>query len=268
MNWLNKLERKFGKYYIHNLMFFIVMITAFVYVLYNVNPEMGSISNLSLNPSKVMEGEVWRLVTFIFIPVGGGVVTMFLALYLNYIAGSGLEQEWGGFKFNVYYLVCILTTIVISFLTGEKATASAINLSLFLAFAKVYPDFELLLFFILPVKVKWLAMLNILLIGFNIITAPNVGNVLIAFAPLISYLLFFGKEIFVQGKTRATSVVRKHEYNSKIAEAETGKNAVKQCRVCGITEIDNPDMEFRYCSKCNGKYLYCSEHIKDHEHVE
>lgn len=269
MKFLNKLERKIGKYYIHNLMFFVVMITAFVYVLYSINPGMGNIGNLVLRPSAVMDGQWWRLITFIFIPAGGSVISMFFALYLNYIAGAGLEQEWGGFKFNAYYLVCILTTIAVSFATGAPATATAINLSLFLAFAKVYPDYEFLLFFMIPVKVKWLAVLDIILIVMQVFQTAKYGFgfVLIAVTPLISYLLFFGKDIFVQGKTRTTSAIRKHEYNAKIAEVEK-KVEVKACKVCGVTEIENPDMEFRYCSKCNGKFLYCSEHIREHEHIK
>lgn len=267
MKWLNKLERKFGKYYIHNLMFFVVMITAFVYVLCVVNPEIQGWKNFSLNPSKVMEGEVWRLVTFIFIPQFGSVVSLFFGLYLNYIAGAGLEQEWGGFKFNIYYLVCILSTIVVSFITGVTATAVTVNLSLFLAFAKVYPDYEFLLFFVLPMKVKWLATLDIIIILFNVFEAHSLGGVLLAITPLISYLLFFGKEIFVTNKTRATSAIRKYEYNSQISEVKK-EQELKKCKICGITENDNPEMEFRYCSKCNGKFLYCSDHIRNHQHIE
>lgn len=271
MNWLNKLERKFGKYYIHNLMFYIVMITAFVYVLGIMSPDIGGMSNLVLLPGRVMQGEIWRLITFIFIPSNVGmmsIISMFFTLYLNYIAGSGLEQEWGGFKFNIYYLVSILVVIAVSFLTGAPATAAAINLSLFLAFARVYPDLEFLLFFLIPVKVKWLAYLDVAIIFYNIIKGPTVGYVLIALTPLISFLIFFGKDLFVKSKTRATSAVRKHEFNSKIAEVKSEKQEVKTCKVCGITEKDNPEMEFRYCSKCNGKFLYCSEHIRDHEHIE
>ena len=169
MNWLNKLERKIGRFYIKNLMLIIIAGTILVYAFSMMAPDSNLINNIILDPSKVMEGEVWRLVTFIFVPTGGSIISFMFSLYFNYLAGTGLENEWGEFKFNFYYFVGMITTIIVSMITGVSATGSYINMSLFLAFAMIYPNFQVLLFYIIPVKVKYLAILDWVFIGLRFI---------------------------------------------------------------------------------------------------
>ncbi|MGL5151247.1 MAG: rhomboid family intramembrane serine protease [Clostridium sp.] len=267
MKLLDKLERKFKKFYIHNLMLYIVMTNAIVYFLMRMDGFSGFINSLALFPSKVLEGEVWRLLTFIFIPPNGGLFTLFFSLYFYYIAGSGLEHEWGGFKFNMYYLCGMIATILVSFATGIPGVPTFINLSLFLAFARINPDMEVLLFFLIPLKIKYLAWFNwaiILYQGFMATMDSNWGMLLYIVAPVLNFFLFFGKDLVTNGFRRGSSIKRKAEYKS---QSTPKKDYFHKCTVCGITDVDDPDMEFRYCSKCSGKHGYCKNHINDHEHI-
>ena len=261
MNWLNKLEKKFGKISIKNLMMDIVSINAGVYVMLLIKPALYD--SLILDPSMVMRGEVWRLITFIFIPPQTSILWIFLILYMSFIIGSSLEQEWGSFKFNVYYLMGMIGTIIAAFIGGNAVTAVYLNLSLFLAFARIYPDYEILLFFILSVKVKYLAWLELAFICFTIITA-SVSIKLAAIASLINYLIFFGKDIFIQIKTKNKVYHNKELYNSKLSK----KDYFHKCTVCGITEKENSNMDFRYCSTCDGNFEYCMDHLKNHDHIK
>ena len=265
MNWLNKLERKFGRYYISNLMGIITAITGAVFIVeYAFRINISDL--LYLNPYLVLKGQVWRLVTFIFANTRNSVFTIFM-IYFYYIAGNALENVWGGFKFNVYYLVGMLSTILVSFITGIPATGVFVNLSLFLAYAKLYPDMEVLLFFIIPLKIKYLAYFNwaiIILDSLIYIMHGIWGGVLLSVVPIVNYLIFFTKSNYRETKMRTGSVIRMKDYKRKVNSAK--KAYTHKCYVCGITDVDDPDMEFRYCSKCTGKKGYCEKHINNHEH--
>lgn len=263
MNLLDKLERKFGKLGIKNLMLYIVTANAAVFLLMIVDPEKTLYYKLALDPAMVMKGEVWRLITFIFIPPNSSPIWIVLVLYFSYLIGSSLEHEWGSFRFTLYYFMGIIGTIAAAFISGNPVTATYLNMSLFLAFAKIYPDYEILLFFVLPVKVKYLAWLDWTLIGWTVLTAP-VSLKLAAIASVVNYFVFFGREIIFRSKTRRQSYMNRQEYRAQVPK----KNYFHKCTVCGVTEKDNPDMEFRYCSTCEGHYEYCLEHLKKHEHVK
>lgn len=271
-----KLSRKLKRIYIPNLMFYIVVTNALVYFLCQMEGFTNLPNYLSLVPAKIMEGEVWRLITFIFIPQAGGLFSLFFFLYLYYMAGSGLEHEWGGFKFNMYYLCGMVVTIICSFIvdgtigSGYSAlfASTFLNLSLFLAFARLYPDMQMLLFFIIPIKIKYLALFNWFLIIYNlfgVITSGVYVLSLLILAPVVNFLLFFGKDIVVNGFRRGSSIKRKAEFKAAMPKE---KEYFHKCTVCGVTDVDDPDMEFRYCSKCNGKYGYCMNHINNHEHIQ
>lgn len=262
MNWLNKLERKIGKFYIRNLMLIIISGTILVYGFTMLSGDQTLINNISLVPSKVMQGEVWRLVTFIFVPSSFSIISFIFSIYFYYLAGTGLEHEWGEFKFNFYYFVGMLATIAVSMITGATATGTFINLSLFLAFARIYPDFQVLLFYIIPIKVKYLAILNWIIIGINFLSAGSMAGRILTLVPLINFFLFFGKDIFTGTKSGAVNYRRQQKFRAQVKEREV----LHKCAVCGITEKDDPKMEFRYCSKCSGKKCYCINHIRDHKH--
>lgn len=270
-----KFSRKIRGFYIPNLMLYIVITNALVFFLTQMEGFQNLHNYLALIPAKVMDGEVWRLLTFIFIPQANGVFSLFFFLYLYYMAGSGLEHEWGGFKFNMYYLCGMVVTIIFSFIVDNVIgfpisalyASTFLNLSLFLAFARLYPDMELLLFFILPIKIKYLALFNWLIILYDLFKVISNGQYIISLliiAPVINFLIFFGKDIVVNGFRRGSSIKRKAEFKAAMPKE---KEYFHKCTVCGITDVDDPDMEFRYCSKCSGKHGYCMNHINNHEHL-
>lgn len=262
MNWLSKLEQKLGRFAIPNLMTYIVGLNGLIFILTYIDRTGSVLHYLMLIPSLVMQGEFWRLITYVFIPPNLSPIWIFFTLYFYYMIGNGLEQEWGSFRFNLYYLLGMIGTTLAAFITGGGATATYINLSLFLAFARIYPDFELLIFFVLPVKIKYLAWLNWAFIGFTILTAALPVKVT-AIVAIINYFIFFGKEI-------QTGTVRRRQVyeNRKRFESQIPKDfTIHKCVVCGKTEKDDPKLEFRYCAKCEGDYEYCMEHLQTHDHV-
>lgn len=191
MKWLNKLERKFGRYAIPNLMYYIIGITMAVYVVqYILNIPLYSY--LAFIPGLIMKGQVWRIIAFIFIPPASSIVTIAFVMYFYYMMGMTLENEWGTFKFNVYYLFGMIGTIIAAFLAGD-GTSVYLNLSLFLAFAYIFPDVEILLFFILPVKVKWIAYLDWAYFILSLIFG-TMSTRIAAIASLINFFIFFGDD--------------------------------------------------------------------------
>ncbi|MDA8431576.1 MAG: hypothetical protein M0Z60_01280 [Nitrospiraceae bacterium] len=264
MGWLNKLERKFGRYAIRELIVYIIGINGLIYVLSHAYPQSRAIGLLAFDPSLIVHGQVWRLFTFIFIPPAASVLWIFFILYFYYIVGIGLEHEWGSFRFNVYYFTGMLATAAAALATGQGTTALYLNLSLFLAFAYIYPDYQILLFFILPVKVKYLAWLNWAFLALTVFTAPLAAKIA-AVAAVCNYFLFFGKEIVSTAGSRSSTYRRRMTFASR---SMPGRKTIHRCTVCGMTELDDRTMDFRYCSTCEGDYEYCMKHLKDHEHVK
>jgi membrane associated rhomboid family serine protease len=260
MNWLDKLERKIGKYSISNLMKYIVFITGFVYILSAFDTSGTFRGRLTLEPDLVAQGQIWRLITYIFIPPSSSPIFILITLYFYYMIGTALEQEWGSFRFNVYYLIGMIGTTIAALLTGY-GTSSYLNASLFLAFARLYPEYEILLFFILPVKMKYLGWLNWITIIFTILTGTIPAKAA-AVASILNYLIFFGGDIIRRRRNTANVRVNKRRFN----EVKPKKVTMHKCTVCGINELEDPKMEFRYCSKCEGLHEYCMEHLYNHEH--
>ncbi len=261
MHWFDKLERKYGHIAVHNLMHYIVGAMGLLYCLTYIGKNFILLDILSLDPNLVMKGQIWRLFTYIFIPPLNSPLWTFITLYFYYLVGSGLEEEWGSFKFNLYYLTGMIGTTLAAFITKDSVGATYLNLSLFLAFAKIYPDFELLLFFIIPVKVKYLAMLNWIFIAFTVLTG-SIPLKLAAIASILNYFIFFGKDISYSIKNNKETYHRRKNFKSGLPKV----TSIHKCTLCGITEKDDPHMDFRYCSQCEGDYEYCMDHLKNHEH--
>ena len=266
MNILNRLERTLGRYAIKQLIVYIVGINALIYVMRIGIPQSNAIGKLWLDPQLIMQGEVWRLITWIFIPPSASMLWIFFILYFYYMVGIGLEQEWGSFRFNLYYFTGVAGTVLAAFIVGYGSTGLYLNLSLFLAFAYIYPDFEILLFFILPVKVKYLAWLNWAFIAFTVITAP-IPEKVAALVSISNFFLFFGSDIINNAKHRG-SVYRRRKGFSHSFNAPTKRTSIHKCTICGMTENDDITMEFRYCSTCEGDHEYCMTHLKAHEHIK
>ena len=219
MNWLNKLERKYSHLAIKNLMYYIVFLNAIIYILILMDNTGSVIPLLTLNPELILQGEVWRLVSYIFIPPGASPIFIFFILYFYYMVGTGLEQEWGTFKFNLYYLIGMLGTTVATFITGGGVTAIYLNLSLFLAFAYIYPNFEVLLFLLLPVKVKYLAWLNWFFIGFTVVSGTLPAKVA-ALVSIANFLLFFGKDIYKNLQRRQQVNRNRNKFRSQMSDRD------------------------------------------------
>lgn len=290
MNWISRLERKFGRYAIPNLMYFIIILYGIGFVLDYINPYFY-IQYLSLNAAEILHGQIWRIVTFLIQPPSNNLFFLIIALYFYYTIGRALEQTWGSFRFNLYFFTGVLFHVIAALLvylfTGQvyMLGTSYLNLSLFFAFAAVYPDMEFLLFYIVPVKAKWLAWIDGAFFVWTIIQGflPSYGETYSsdrasAFAAAISILNFV--IFFVSTRNYAQyspkQQKRRREFKKQMkarpqnhyAAQSDGRVPKHRCAVCGRTELDNPELEFRYCSKCNGNYEYCQDHLFTHEHVK
>ena len=263
IKWLNKLQRKYGKFAIPNLMKHIVILTAIVYFFAYLVEIPNLIGYLTLHPWAVRQGQIWRLITYIAIPPSRSPIFIIFVLYFYYMVGTGLEQAWGSFKFNIYYFIGMLATTIAAFVSGMPATATYLNLSLFLAFAKIYPDYQIRLFLILPIKVKYLAIFNWIIIALTIIFSPQ-GRIS-AIMAVVNYFIFFGKKIIQDLKRKKKVYSNRKNFKSGFNNSDRGP--IHQCTVCGITEEDDADMQFRYCSQCEGAHEYCMDHLDDHQHI-
>ncbi|WP_367925072.1 hypothetical protein [uncultured Ruthenibacterium sp.] len=194
MKWIYRLERKFGNFCIHNLMMVIVMGQLLVYLADQLTPAIALSNRLFLYWPAVMQGEIWRLVTFVFVPDSMSVFMLAITLYCNYLIGHGLESTWGDFRFNVYYVCGMLGAIISAALFGI-GTSTYLNLSLFFAYAMLYPDMQFLFFFFLPIKAKYLGLISGGICLLQFVFGPWVIKGSILFS-LINFLLFFGADFF------------------------------------------------------------------------
>lgn len=253
---IDKLEKRFGKCAIPNITLYIVTLNALCYMLITQRPSF--INFLTLNVDKIFKGQIWRIFTYLFIPPMTNFIFIFFALYFLYLIGSGLEAEWGSFRLNLYYLVGMVSITFVSFLfPNVNITNAYLNISLFLAFATIYPDFTVLLFFILPVKVKWLAWISCFFMVLSIINGTFVSAVFI-FVSLLNYFIFLGPKLLakisLRINTKVTDVPLKTKQNKPF----------HQCSVCESNDINNPEMTFRVCPICEKDF--CSLHIDNHRH--
>jgi len=263
MSLIKKLERKYARFAIKNLMAYLVAFTGLVFFLSYIDRTGLFINKLTLVPSLIMRGEFWRLFTYVFIPPTFSVFWIFFTLYFYYLAGASLEREWGSFRFNLYYFTGMLGITVTAFWFGNAATSFYLNLTLFLAFARLYPDFELLLFFIFPVKIKYLAWLSWGYLALTFIREPIYAKITVLIS-LANYFLFFGKEIIASIVQRHQTSENRRRFQNKMPRT----NSIHKCVICGRTEQDRPELTFRYCALCAGDHEYCLEHLHRHEHIQ
>ena len=268
---------------IPNLMRVIVIGNVAVYVLMLLTQanDANALSFLTFNLNALLHGEVWRLGTFVFVPPYSSPFALLISLYFYYWIGSTLERQWGTAKFNLYYisgtLLTVLGVVLASLITGNPYLTAAgtgyVNLSMFFAFAFLFPDTTVLLFFILPVKMKWLAYLDGALFAFDIIKAIGAHNwagVVLPIVALLNFAVFIWPEVHYL-KERAKYQNSRKTVQFRQAQQQQAKQAQQQgyrhkCAVCGRTDTDYPDLQFRYCSKCVGYHCFCQDHIFNHVH--
>lgn len=257
MNLLNKLERRFGRYALPNVTLYLVMGQALVF-LFSYSRQLD-ISRAVLVPALVLNGEWWRLLSFLFVPPSWSLIFIFFALYLFYLMGTALENHWGSFRYNLFLLAGYVLTVGAAFLTPHGvATNVFIGGSVFLAFAYLFPEFQLYIFFILPVKIKWLALITWIGYAWALITGPWQTK-LSVLASIGNVLLFFGSDIALRMRSGGRRMA------SQAREIARSREPFHRCTVCGKTDLSDPDMEFRYCPDCDGMG-YCMDHIMNHEH--
>ncbi len=279
---MSNFERKFGKYAIKNLSLMLIMCYAVGYLIIFINPLF--LGYLRLNPYAILHGQIWRLVTWVVVPPpSSNVFFVLIMLYLYYSLGTSLERTWGTYRYNVYLFSGMLFTVLGSFLlmifghllygmTMEEASIIGsmyfstyyINMSIFLAFAVTFPEVEMLLMFIIPIKVKVLGIIY----GVVLLVEFFYGNIYSRFAmaaSLFNFLVFWiGSRNHIHMSPK--QVKRRQQFKREVRR-NTGVTKHK-CAICGRTELDGDDLEFRICSKCEGNYEYCQDHLFTHQHVK
>lgn len=264
---------------IPNLMKYIVVGNIVVYLLARFS-NWSAISFLSFSLNGLLRGEIWRLVTFLFVPNNSKLLFLAISLYFYYFIGNTLEREWGSAKFTLYYVsgavLTVLAAIIASLISGTSVAVSGtfyVNLSMFFAFAMLYPDAQVLLFFIIPVKMKWLAWLDAAWFALDIVQslfAGSLAGVLLPLIAILNFFVFFAPNLlsFV-GKTRYRYSPKTIQFKKAVRNRE--KKVQEQgyhhkCAVCGRTDADYPNLQFRYCSRCAGYHCFCEDHIFNHVH--
>lgn len=286
-SWLDRFAYKHPRFGIPRLINYILIGNVIVYLFdWFSNGSVSALLGLDFG-SAILGMQLWRLVTFIFVPDASKPIWFVVSVFFYYFLGNTMEREWGSTKFTLFYLcgavLTFLASIVTFFWSGGVSymvTLGAVHSTLFLAFATLYPDAQIRVYFILPVKAKWLALFYLFLsiwdfVGMNGFLLPIMLPLLLPelLASWANYLLFFWsyiRDIFSRSFHRARHQNSRQTVNFRQAtkEARQQKGYLHKCAVCGKTDTDYPDEEFRYCSKCNGYYCYCSEHIQNHIHIE
>ena len=253
-----------------------------------LNPSV--LGMLTLNVSKILQGQIWRLVTWVIYPPSTSSTLWFVIaiLFFYYPISASLERTWGSFRFTVYIISGMIFTVISAFifyfitkgvfdpfLNGAQFSTYYISLSIFLAYALTYPDMRVMLYFVIPIKMKWMAIVYALIVTYDIVRYVMGGAWFMALpiiASLLNFIIFF---LSTRNLSRYNpkEVHRRNQFKRAMGESKTvpfpgsSQGVTKhKCAVCGRTEKDDPNLEFRFCSKCNGNYEYCQDHLYTHIH--
>ena len=259
----------------------VYLVNMLVYVMF----KQSFLSYLQFVPAYILQGQVWRLVTWVVVPNASSPFMLLLTCYFYYWIAVMLEREWGTARFTLFYLSGMVLSVVIGMLVGMAGVAQInpyyllypmnlsyyLNLSIFLVLSVLYGEMQVLLFFMVPVKMKWMALIDVVLVIVDMAGFVQSGLWMLALVPLASFINFF---IFTWPFWQTKLGIVRHKTDPKVIhfkqaqkKAQETKGYHHKCAVCGITDADDPDMEFRYCSKCDGYYCYCANHINNHVHI-
>lgn len=269
---------------IPNLMLYVSLGCALVYLITSITQSTVLYSFLVFDRNAILHGQVWRLITYPLTFYNSNVLLMALMLYCYYSLGRAMEQIWGTLRFNLFYFCGIIMMDVYCLLFGGQADVTYLNLSLFLSYATLFPNAGFLLFFIIPVKAWIFALVDLALVVYGLLAYPFPYN-FFSVISLANYFLFFGKDVLnvipLNWRVKLRRMFKKSgaPQQPKVVPfpgAETRKAPQPQqkpsythrCTICGRTDVSHPQLEFRYCSRCNGYFCYCEEHISNHTHVE
>ncbi|MDR2546247.1 MAG: rhomboid family intramembrane serine protease [Lachnospiraceae bacterium] len=285
---LATLEKKYGKYAVKNLSLYLVIAQVIGNIIYYTNPVW--LNYISMNPYAILHGQIWRLVTWTIIPmsIGNNLFFTLIILFVFYNFGSNLERTMGTFTYNLYIFSGMIFTAIGAFVMmlyiylfqyelittpglaelvfiqlGMSFSTFYVYMSIFLAIAIYIPDMMILLMFVLPVKMKYVAIVYGIILALSFFQG-NVYNRIVIAASLLNFLLLFLSSRNVK-RVMPKETIRRAAYQREQTKA---KRAVRhKCAVCGVTDEDAPERQFRYCSKCHGNYEYCDEHLYTHAHV-
>lgn len=294
MNLLHRLEKKFGKYAIPNLMKYVIVLYGIGLVVYTFIPRMG-ILYFGLEIDMVLKGQIWRLITFL-IPINTlsfrDIFYVAIKCYIFYLIGNALERAWGSFRLNLYFFTAVILNIIAAFVVYGISGINILGFnmliftppldyiysSLFFAFAAIYPNTQFLIYFFIPVKVKYLAWINAALYAVNIFNLIRSGaflGTITIIVSLLNFVIFYFatrnyRRISPREFERRARFRRQMREGMRQSNTSNSHNVITRhkCAVCGKTENDDDDLEFRFCSKCDGNYEYCMEHLFTHEHVK
>ncbi len=327
MKLLDRMEKRFGRFSIHGLMRYVIACYIVGYVLYYTMPS--SLSYLTLEPYMIFHyGQAWRLISWVLMPPSyTNIIFVVIMLILYYQLGTTLERTWGAFRFNVFIfggiILSILGALVLYllglygfhtlFFFGSSFSTFYINMSIFLAFAVAFPDMKIMLYFFIPIKMKWMGLVYAALMVYYFVVAGSLPGRIAIVASLANFLIYFlatrnfqrfapknvrRRRDFKQasqspygnppsrtgtgrtgtrrtgagssgfGNTSPRNTGTGTSSSGNIGTGSTGAVPFHKCAICGRTELDDPNLQFRYCSKCNGNYEYCQDHLFTHTHVK
>ena len=272
---------------IPNLMLYICLGSALVYLYAQISSSNLLYYLLCFDRTSILKGQVWRLITYpLTFGYGYNILLLAIALFCYYSLGRAMENVWGTLKFNLFYLCGIVMMDIYCMIFGGYADVSYLNLSLFLSYATMFPDSRFLLFYIIPVKAWIFALFDLALVVLDLFTNSFPNN-LFSVISIANYLLFFGRDVLnvipMSWRVNASRFFRRTKasptkkakvipfpnagsYEATVAKPEAPYT--HKCTVCGRTDVTNPELEFRYCSRCKGYYCYCEDHINNHAHIE
>ena len=289
---MKDLRRKFNRMCLRNrdkgipnLMLYISLGTAVVYLMTMYVREYTLYNILMFDRDAILRGQVWRLFSYPLTYIVANPLLMFISLLCYYSLGRAMENVWGTLRFNLFYLSGIVMMDIYCMFFGCQASVEYLNLSLFLAYATMFPDAQFLIMFIIPVKAWILALVNLLLVLSGLLFNSFPYN-LFSVISIANYFLFFGKDVLnvipVSWRINARRLFRRRKgsqskqskvipfpsagsYQATVARPKA--DYTHCCTICGRTDVSNPELEFRYCSRCSGYHCYCQEHIDHHEHI-
>ena len=291
---MKELRRRFNRFCfqnrhkgIPNLMLYISLGCALVYLMTQVTQNSLLYSLLVFDREAILHGQIWRLITYPLTFYHSNILLMAVFLFCYYSLGRAMENIWGTLRFNLFYFCGVLMMDVWCMIFGGRADVTYLNLSLFLSYATMFPNAQFLLFFIIPVKAWIFALFDLALVLYSLLADPFPYNCFSVIS-LANYFLFFGADVLnvipMSWRVNARRLFRKKSYAPKQEkpkvipfsqagsyEATTAKPKAPythKCTICGRTDVSNPELEFRYCSRCNGYHCYCEDHINNHTHIE
>lgn len=259
-------------------MLYVCVGNAVVYILTQITGSTFLYYLLCFSRTAILRGQVWRLISYPLTMYSSNLLLMLISLFCYYSLGTVIERQWGTCKFNLFYFSGVILIDLYSLIFNCQADVYQLHMSLFLSYATLYPSASFLLFFIIPVKAWIFALFDLFIVLTEVFQGTFPQNMLPLIA-LINYFVFFGKDVLNVFPMSLQLWFRKtfHISGKPAVEPKVIQFHVKQqqkpdynhrCTVCGRTDVSNPELDFRYCSKCNGYYCYCEEHISNHTHIQ